>query len=96
MHLSPRAALVRNLAVAFGNGLITLIILLIAPMGLLAVIVNTGLVATSTFFIATAADRIVIFLLPAKSTQAFVNASSPISKNLKPAQSLDRPQSHRD
>ena len=96
MHLSSRAALVRNLAVALGNGLGTLIILLIAPMGLLAVIVNTGLVAVSTFFIATAADRVVLFLLPAKSPQAFVDVASPNIQGLNAAQSLDRPQSQRD
>ncbi len=93
MYLSPRTALVRNLAVAFGNGLVTLIILLIAPMGLLAVIVNTGLVAASTFFIATTADRVVIFLLPPQSTQGLVD---PSSQTLKGSQPLDRSQSHRD
>jgi len=38
MYITPRAAQVRNLAVASVNGTITLIILLIAPLGLFAVI----------------------------------------------------------
>lgn len=41
MYLTPKTAFVRNLAAAILNGTITLIILLIAPLGLLAVIVNT-------------------------------------------------------
>ncbi len=62
MYLTNRIALVRNLSVAGVNGAITLIILLIAPMGLAGVISNTILVALSTFFTATFADRVVRFL----------------------------------
>ncbi|MBD2276774.1 CRISPR-associated protein Csx18 [Aphanizomenon flos-aquae] len=64
MYISNRAALVRNLAVAFLNGTITLIILLIAPLGLAAVIINTILVTIATFANATAGDRVVRFLQP--------------------------------
>ncbi len=62
MYLSYRAARVRNIAVSLANGTITLIILLIAPLGLAAVITNTFLVTVATYFTATAADRVVRFL----------------------------------
>lgn len=60
--LTRRAALVRNLAVASVNGAITLVILLIAPLGLVSVWTNTILVSVATFATATAADRIVKYL----------------------------------
>jgi hypothetical protein len=41
MHLSKKAAFVRNAIAAGTNGAITLIILLIAPLGIVAVVVNT-------------------------------------------------------
>ncbi|BAZ87409.1 CRISPR-associated protein Csx18 [Dolichospermum compactum] len=66
MYISNRAALVRNLAVAFLNGTITLIILLIAPLGLAAVIINTILVTIATFTNATAGDSVVRFLQPSQ------------------------------
>ncbi|MBD2054627.1 hypothetical protein H6F88_01045 [Oculatella sp. FACHB-28] len=52
----------RNLSVAAVNGSITLIILLIAPMGLAGVIMNTALVTIASYDTATAADRIVCYL----------------------------------
>lgn len=64
MYLSRRSALVRNVSIAAVNGGITLIILLIAPMGLAAVIINTLLVTFSSFATATAADRVILFLAP--------------------------------
>lgn len=64
MYISPRGALVRNLGVAIANGAITLIILLIAPLGLTAVIINTLLVTLASFVNATAGDSIVNFLQP--------------------------------
>ncbi|PPJ62839.1 CRISPR-associated protein Csx18 [Cuspidothrix issatschenkoi] len=66
MYISHRAALVRNLGVATCNGAITLIILLIAPLGLTAVIINTLLVTLASFINAAAGDRIVRFLQPAQ------------------------------
>lgn len=62
MFLSPRAILIRNFSVASVNGAITLVILLIAPLGLAAVIMNTALVTIATFATATLADRVVFFL----------------------------------
>lgn len=43
MYISSRSAQVRNLAVALVNGALTLVILLIAPLGLMAVVINTVL-----------------------------------------------------
>lgn len=64
MYISSRGALVRNLGVAIANGAITLIILLIAPLGLTAVIINTLLVTLASFVNATAGDSIVNVLQP--------------------------------
>ncbi|MBO9998118.1 MAG: hypothetical protein J7641_03770 [Cyanobacteria bacterium SID2] len=44
MYLNARIAFIRNLSVALLNGAVTLVILLIAPMGLAGVITNTILV----------------------------------------------------
>jgi Tfp pilus assembly protein PilV len=66
MYISSRSALVRNLGVALLNGIVTLIILLIAPLGLAAVIINTLLVTVASFVNATAGDTIVNFLQPSQ------------------------------
>ncbi|WP_287128204.1 CRISPR-associated protein Csx18 [Candidatus Cyanaurora vandensis] len=57
-----RKQLVRNSLVAFFNGLTTLVILLIAPLGLAAVLVCTLAVTLSSLVIGLTADRIVRFL----------------------------------
>ena len=62
MYLTKRSALVRNTGVAIVNASFTLIILLIAPLGIVAVWINTALVAIASFVTATAADRVVVFL----------------------------------
>lgn len=62
MYISPRTTLVRNVSVSIVNGGITLIILLIAPLGLMAVIINTVLVALTTYIISVGADRVMAFL----------------------------------
>lgn len=67
MYISSKARLVRNTATAIVNGAITLILLLIAPLGLAAVITNTFLVTLSTFFVCTFADQVVIWLLPSSA-----------------------------
>jgi hypothetical protein len=64
MYVNNRSLLVRNLALATANGGITLVILLIAPLGLAAVIINTVLITISTFVTATAADRVIKYLQP--------------------------------
>lgn len=62
MYLTFRAVLVRNAVVSVFNGGLTLAILLIAPLGLAAVISNTVLIALSTLVITTAGDGVVYFL----------------------------------
>jgi hypothetical protein len=62
MYISPRSAFIRNCAVSGINGTITLVILLIAPLGLLAVIVNTFLITLSTFIVVSVGDRVVMWL----------------------------------
>lgn len=62
MYVSSNAALVRNVSASVVNGGITLIILLVAPLGLLAVIINTLLVTVATYTTIVAADRVMLFL----------------------------------
>lgn len=62
MYISRRAALVRNVSASLVNGGITLIILLIAPLGILAVIINTLLVTIATYTVIIAVDRVMLFL----------------------------------
>ena len=67
MFISFRAAKVRNLSVASVNGSVTLIILLIAPLGLAAVIINTLLVAVASYGVGQMADRVILWLSPPPS-----------------------------
>ena len=67
MYTTLRTANVRNLSIALVNGTVTLIILLIAPLGLAAVITNTFLVTAATFLTATAADKITRYLQPSRA-----------------------------
>ncbi len=69
MYISPRAANVRNLLVSVANGSITLVILLIAPLGLAAVIVNTLLVMGVTYGVTMIADRVIAGLQPSSDAQ---------------------------
>ncbi len=71
MYISPRAANVRNLLVSVANGSITLVILLIAPLGLAAVIVNTLLVIGVTYGVTMIADRdrVIAGLQPSSDAQ---------------------------
>jgi hypothetical protein len=64
MYISRRSATFRNVSISTVNGGITLVILLIAPLGLAAVIINTLLVAVSTYIVASAADRVILWLEP--------------------------------
>ena len=72
MYLSSRAVQVRNLSVAIANGSITLIILLITPLGLAAVI--TLLVTVATYTTAIAADRVIIFLQRGQRAELLSNS----------------------
>jgi hypothetical protein len=69
MLLPKSVRLVRNLAVAFLNGLVTLIILLIAPLGLLAVITNTILVTLSTYFLLSFSDGLLLRMFGSAQTR---------------------------
>jgi hypothetical protein len=64
-----RAHQLRNGLVAIFNGIITLIILLIAPLGLAAVVVNTLLVTAATYVVSSIADWVIVWLLPAASAE---------------------------
>jgi hypothetical protein len=66
MYINKRSQLVRNITLAVANGSITLIILLIAPLGLAAVIINTVLITISTFLTATASDKVIKYLQPSQ------------------------------
>ncbi len=75
MYISPRTALFRNISLAVANGTITLVILLIAPLGLAAVIINTILITVATYAVGTASDRIMKWL-SSTSQQAELFSSS--------------------
>lgn len=63
---------VRNGLVAGANGAVTLVILLIAPLGLATVLVNTVLVVLCSYVVGQTADRVVKGLGPPKSLRAEV------------------------
>jgi hypothetical protein len=69
MYISRRSATFRNVSISTVNGGITLVILLIAPLGLAAVIINTLLVAVSTYIVASAADRVILWLEPEQNAE---------------------------
>ncbi len=82
MYISTRAQQIRNILVAGSTGSITLIILLIAPLGLAAVIINTLLVTLATYGVSSVADRVMAWLSP--PTQAeLLKESNPNSRSLR-------------
>ena len=93
MYITSRASTIRSFSLAAVNGTITLIILLVAPLGLAAVISNTFLVTVATFFASTVADQIVRYIQPSRA-QEIQNSldSSPESSQIIPrdSQSLKR------
>ncbi|MBD2097722.1 hypothetical protein H6F90_21740 [Trichocoleus sp. FACHB-591] len=88
MYFSPRAAQVRNTSVAAVNGAITLVILLIAPLGLAVVIINTLLVTVATYTTAIVADRVVYFLQPERQQAELISQPSQ-SSPMQPANLSD-------
>lgn len=76
MILTQRSALIRNLLVSGTNGAITLVILLIAPLGLVSVMMNTALVTVATFFTSQTADRVIRFLQNDRSSSLSVEVLS--------------------
>jgi hypothetical protein len=95
MYLSSRSIQVRNLAVAIVNGIVTLIILLIAPLGLAAVIINTILVVIATYFTATAADKVIRYLQP-HQVQAELMGGSAATNKMRRRQQSETDLSHYD
>ncbi|MFN6515170.1 MAG: CRISPR-associated protein Csx18 [Nostoc sp. CreGUA01] len=92
MYISSRAAFIRNLGVALLNGAITLIILLIAPLGLTAVIINTMLVTVASFVNAIAGDAVVKFLQPSQIKTMIENSEFRIHN---PESRIQNPESRR-
>ncbi|MEG3843263.1 CRISPR-associated protein Csx18 [Microcoleus sp. herbarium14] len=93
MYITSRASTIRNFSLAAVNGTITLIILLIAPLGLAAVISNTFLVTVATFFASTIADQIVRYLQPSRAQEIpnSLDSTSESSQILpRDSQSLER------
>jgi hypothetical protein len=90
MYLNDRAILVRNLSVAAVNGVLTYIILIIAPLGLMAVIINTALVTLATYFTATAADRVVRYLSRGRSPSTFQAGMPTVDLQQRQSSDLDR------
>lgn len=76
MYISTRSQLLRNALVSVSTGSITLIILLIAPLGLAAVIINTLLVTLASYLVSSVADRVIVWLLPPTSAELFSHMES--------------------
>ncbi|MDM9385020.1 CRISPR-associated protein Csx18 [Chlorogloeopsis sp. ULAP01] len=76
MYISPRASRVRNILVSVSTGSITLVILLIAPLGLAAVIINTVLVTFTTYIVSSVADRVIGWLEPAGNADLISDSGS--------------------
>lgn len=90
IYISPRAAQVRNFSIAAVNGSITLVILLIAPLGLVAVIINTLLVILATYATAIAGDRIILFLQRGQQQAEFLSKSNQSQLRRNHGNDLDR------
>lgn len=71
MLISWKGSLIKSVAVAFINGLITLILLLIAPLGLASVIVNTLMISLSSLMVSIVFDFITIWLLKSPHNNFF-------------------------
>ncbi|MFM7363654.1 MAG: CRISPR-associated protein Csx18 [Cuspidothrix sp.] len=69
MYISRRFATVRNFSVSAVNGSVTLVILLIAPLGLAAVIINTLLVTMTTYIVCHLSDRVILWLEPEQNAE---------------------------
>jgi hypothetical protein len=82
MYISTRARRTRNALVAVSNGSITLIILLIAPLGLAAVIINTLLVTVATYAVSSIADRVIAWLSPPGRAE-LLSESAPQQRSLR-------------
>jgi hypothetical protein len=69
MLYSNRSLFFRNSLVSITNGLITLTVLLIAPLGLAAVLTCTAAVTIASFFAGSISDKIFGWLEAGRSSQ---------------------------
>lgn len=76
MYISTRSQQLRNALAAVATGSITLIILLIAPLGLAAVIINTLLVTVTTYAVSSISDRVIAWLLPPTQAELLSSVDS--------------------
>ncbi|MCS6958627.1 MAG: CRISPR-associated protein Csx18 [Pseudanabaenaceae cyanobacterium SKYGB_i_bin29] len=60
--VTAKQCLLRNITLAICNGAVSLVILLIAPLGLAAVITNTFLIMVATYGVSVMFDRIFTWL----------------------------------
>ena len=68
-YMTPKTAQVRNAVAAVANGGISLTILLIAPLGLFAVVINTVLIMISTYGVLAVSDRVLAYLQQGNNSQ---------------------------
>ena len=71
MYISKKAAFIRNISASVINSLITLVLLLIAPLGLAVVIINTISIGLSTFMVCMSLDYITGWLINGTSNRHF-------------------------
>jgi uncharacterized membrane protein len=62
MYFSRRSIQVRHISLSIVNASITLVILLIAPLGIMAVLINTALVGFATYVTGMVGDRVILYL----------------------------------
>lgn len=89
MFFNIRALLVRNFAVSAVNGSLTLVILLIAPLGLAAVITNTLLVVAATLVSSAFVDGVVRFLDAGEADRLRFSAPPRESEEIRRRESSD-------
>lgn len=82
MYISRRYAIFKSASISTINGAINLIILLIAPLGLVAVIINTILVTVTTYMVSSAADKIILWLEP-KQKEALISSNKDENRSKK-------------
>jgi len=82
MNQKLKISLIKNIASGFINSLITLTLLLIAPLGLASVITNTIAVGISTFVVCTCLDLISAWLIQNEKPLNFPYQDSPYDNPL--------------
>ncbi|AFZ47047.1 hypothetical protein Cyast_1078 [Cyanobacterium stanieri PCC 7202] len=63
MLISCKGSLIKSIAVALGNGIVTLVLLLVAPMGLAGVITTTIAITIATLVVTFIFDLITLWLI---------------------------------